>query len=294
MSDTNLNLYKIFCVVAESKNYKEASDKLYLTESTISSHITNLEKKLDIILFYRERDGLVLTEAGKELYDSMHNNIKDLEFAENAIIQNYDISKAKISIGCPSHISIFYLSKCITKVRNDYPDLKIDIVSVADYNGLLQLLQRHIVDFVIIDTVPDNINNELIIKTLKKINNIFISNELIEIKDIKEMEQYKYILNYKESISTKRLFEVLKENNVEIEADIQSDNTELRIEEVRQGQGIGYVMKEAVEDALNKGELYEIKLPIKLPEVNINLIYIEKYLTKIDKIFIKKYLEIYL
>lgn len=66
----------------------------------------------------------------------------------------------------------------------------------------------------------------------------------------------------------------------------------MRIEEVRQGQGIGYVMKEAVEDALNKGELYEIKLPIKLPEVNINLIYIEKYLTKIDKIFIKKYLEI--
>lgn len=243
-------------------------------------------------MFYRERDGLVLTEAGKELYDSMHNNIKDLEFAENAIIQNYDISKAKISIGCPSHISIFYLSKYITKVRNDYPNLKIDIVSVADYNGLLQLLQRHIVDFVIIDTVPDNINNELIIKTLKKINNIFISNELIEIKDIKEMEQYKYILNYKESISTKRLFEVLKENNVEIEADIQSDNTEMRIEEVRQGQGIGYVMKEAVEDALNKGELYEIKLPIKLPEVNINLIYIEKYLTKIDKIFIKKYLEI--
>ena len=292
MSDTNLNLYKIFCVVAESKNYKEASDKLYLTESTISSHITNLEKKLDIILFYRERDGLVLTEAGKELYDSMHNNIKDLEFAENAIIQNYDISKAKISIGCPSHISIFYLSKYITKVRNDYPNLKIDIVSVADYNGLLQLLQRHIVDFVIIDTVPDNINNELIIKTLKKINNIFISNELIEIKDIKEMEQYKYILNYKESISTKRLFEVLKENNVEIEADIQSDNTEMRIEEVRQGQGIGYVMKESVEDALNKGELYEIELPIKLPEVNINLIYIEKYLTKIDKIFIKKYLEI--
>lgn len=292
MSDTNLNLYKIFCVVAESKNYKEASDKLYLTESTISSHITNLEKKLDIILFYRERDGLVLTEAGKELYDSMHNNIKDLEFAENAIIQNYDISKAKIAIGCPSHISIFYLSKYITKVRNDYPNLKIDIVSVADYNGLLQLLQRHIVDFVIIDTVPDNINNELIIKTLKKINNIFISNELIEIKDIKEMEQYKYILNYKESISTKRLFEVLKENNVEIEADIQSDNTEMRIEEVRQGQGIGYVMKESVEDALNKGELYEIELPIKLPEVNINLIYIEKYLTKMDKIFIKKYLEI--
>lgn len=291
MSDTNLNLYKIFCIVAESKNYKEASEKLYLTESTISSHITNLEKKLDIILFYRERDGLVLTEAGKELYNSMYKKIKDLEFAENAIIQNYDISKAKITIGCPSHISIFYLSKCITKVRKDYPNLKIDIVSVADYNGLLQLLQKHIVDFVIIDTIPDNINNELVITTLKKINNIFISKECIDINDIKEMEQYKYILNYKESISTKKLFDELKEYNVEIKADIQSDNTEMRIELVRQGQGISYVMREAVEDAITKGELYEIKLPIKLPEVNINLIYIEKYLTKMDKIFIKRYLE---
>lgn len=55
MSNTNLNLYKIFCVVAESRNYKEASEKLYLTESTISSHIKNLENKLDITLFYRER-----------------------------------------------------------------------------------------------------------------------------------------------------------------------------------------------------------------------------------------------
>lgn len=290
MSDTNLNLYKIFCVVAESKNYKEASEKLYLTESTISSHITNLEKKLDIVLFYRERDGLTLTEAGKELYDSMHNTIKDIEFAESAIIQNYDISKAKITIGCPSHI-FFYVSKCITKIRKDYPNLKIDIKGAADYNGLIKLLQKHIVDFVIMDIIPKDAKNEIKVKPLKKMNNIFISKELIEIQDIKELENYKYILNYEDSISTKKLFETLKTHNVEIKADIQADITEMRVEEVKQGQGIGYVMKEATEDAIIKKEVYEVKLPIELPEMNINLVYIDKYLTKIDKIFIKKYLK---
>ena len=65
----------------------------------------------------------------------------------------------------------------------------------------------------------------------------------------------------------------------------------MRVEEVRQGQGIGYVMKEATEEALKNKELYEVKLPIKLPEVNINLVYMEKYLTNIDKTFIKKYLK---
>ena len=65
----------------------------------------------------------------------------------------------------------------------------------------------------------------------------------------------------------------------------------MRIEEVKQGQGIGYVIKEATEDAIKNRELYEVELPISLPKIKINLLYIDKYLTKIDKIFIKKYLE---
>ncbi len=291
MSDTNLNLYKIFCVVAESKNYKEASEKLYLTESTISSHITNLEKKLDIVLFYRERDGLTLTKAGKELYDSIHETIKDIEFAENAIIQNYDVSKAKITIGCPSHISIFYLSKCIAKAREDYPHLRIDIIGASDYNGLIQLLQQHSVDFVIMDIVPKDVKSEIELKTLKKVNNVFISKEPVNITDIKELEKFNYILNYENSISTQELFECLKEYDVKIDAYIQADITEMRIEEVKQGQGIGYVMKESVENDIKHKEVYEVKLPIELPQTQINLVYIKKYLTNMDKIFIKKYLK---
>ena len=291
MSDTNLNLYKVFCVVAESKNYKEAGEKLFLTESTISSHISNLEKKLDIVLFYRERDGLILTKAGKELYDSVHKTIKDIEVAENIIVQNHDISKSKITIGCPSHISIFYLSKCIAKARKDYPDLKIDIIGASDYSGLVQLLQQHSVDFIIMDIVPKDVKSEITVKDLKRVNNVFISKEPVNITNIKDLENYKFVLNYESSISTKELFETLEKYNVKIKADIQADITEMRIEEVKQGQGIGYVMKEAVENALENNEVYEVKLPIELPEIKINLVYIEKYLTKVDKIFIKKYMK---
>ena len=289
MSDTNLNLYKIFCVVAESKNYKEASEKLYLTESTISSHIKNLESKLEVKLFYRERDGLILTEAGKELYYSMHNKIKDLEFAENAIIQNYDISKAKITIGCLSHISIFFLAKCITKAKNDYPELKVNILGASNYSSLLQLLQKHIVDFVILDTVPQG-SSEIKVETLKEINNVFISKEEINVENIKDLEKYKYILNYENSNSTKELMTVLEKYGVSITADIQADVTEMRIEEVKQGQGIGYVMEEAAQEFIKNNVVQKVKLPINLPKTKINLIYMNQYLTKMDKIFIKEYL----
>ena len=291
MSDTNFNLYKIFCTVAESKNYKEASEKLFVTESTISSHIKNLENKLDITLFYRERDGLTLTKAGKELYDSMNDKIKDIEFAEESLIQNHDISKAKITIGCPSHISISYLAKCITEAKKDYPNLKIDLIGAADYSGLIDRLQKHIVDFVILDVIPPEAKNEIKVKSLKKINNIFVYNQPLEIKDLKELENYNFLLNYENSVSTKELFEILRQNKVKIKADLQADITEMRIEQAKQGLGIGYVMKDATEDALKNREVYEVKLPIALPEMKINLVYMEKYLTKMDKIFIKKYLK---
>lgn len=291
MSNTNFNLYKIFCTVVDSNNYSEASKKLFLTESTISSHIKKLEENLGVTLFYREREGLTLTAEGKTLYDSINEKIKDIEFIENSLIENNDISKAKIVIGCPTHISIAYLATSITYIKKDYPNLRVDIIGAADYRGLIQLLQKHEVDFVILDVVPPEAKNEIKVKSLKIYDNIFISNTPMEINNIKQLEDYQYILNYENSVSTRELFETLKKCGVEIKAHIQADTTEMRIEAVKQGLGIGYVMRDAATDLIKNEEIYELKLPIELPKKKINLVYIEKYLTKIDKVFIKKYLK---
>ena len=290
MSNTNFNLYKVFCVVAETESFSKASNILYLTESTISSHITKLENILGVKLFYRENKGTNLTKAGRELYDSVCDEIKQIEFAEISIMQNNDISKAKITIGCPSHLAISYLAKCITKIKKDYPNLKIDIIGETGYENLLQLLEKHKIDFAIMSAIPIT-KADMQVKELKEIDNIFISKELLKIKDIKELENYKYILNDKESNSTKKLLELLKKYGVQIQADIQSDITEMRIEEVKQGQGIGYVIRDAANESIKNKEVYEVKLPIQLPKMKISVVYLEKYLTKIDKIFIKKYLK---
>ena len=55
--------------------------------------------------------------------------------------------------------------------------------------------------------------------------------------------------------------------------------------------GIAYVIKEAVKNELAKKELYEVELPIDLPSIKLNLIYLSGELSKIDKKFIKEYLK---
>lgn len=146
-------------------------------------------------------------------------------------------------------------------------------MSGADFNKMIQMLQEHKIDFMIDTTQVDTNYNNIVVEELKEVKNIFISNKPIKIKELKELENKKYILNFEYSSTTKKLRNTLKQHDVEIEANMQYDITELRINAAKRGLGIGYVMKEAVKKELDNKELYEVELPIELPMSKINLIY---------------------
>ena len=61
-SDINFNLYKIFYEVALSESISSASKRLYITQSAVSKSIKKLEEDLSTKLFYRNRNGVKLTE----------------------------------------------------------------------------------------------------------------------------------------------------------------------------------------------------------------------------------------
>ena len=55
--------------------------------------------------------------------------------------------------------------------------------------------------------------------------------------------------------------------------------------------GIAYIVRKIVEKELERGELFEVKFPMKLPSTKIRLMYFKGQLTKASKKFIKKYLK---
>lgn len=290
MSNINYNLYKIFCAVANSKSYAEASTKLNLSIPNISMQITNLEKQLDVKLFNREKDGVKLTEAGQELYDIINQGISSFDFAEKVIKEKNDLANGTIYIGCQSHLTNYYLIECIEKARENYPNLNIKLVCSANAKEMLELMKEHKLDFIIMDVVPTD-DKDIVVEHLKTINNIFVSKEPLKINDIKELEELKYILNFDYTITTQKLMKALKEHGVSINANMECDTTEIRVASAKKGLGIAYVMKEAVKEEIRNQELFEVELPIELPSLSINLIYTKNQLSKVDKSFIKKYLK---
>lgn len=289
MSNINLNLYRIFCKVAQSKSYSEASEKLNLSVPNISVQITNLEEQLNLKLFNREKKGITLTEDGKELYEIVNKSISSFDFVEKMAKDKNDISCGSIRIACPSHLATYFLIEKVEKVKKVYPNLKISITCELDENKMFELLQNHKINFAITDALIEGSNIK--IEELVTINNIFVSKTPLAISDIKEIESLNCILNIEDTRTSKRLKEALQKYNVNIKANLMCDATEVRVEAVKRNMGIAYVIREAVKKELDNKELYEVNLPIELPSVKLNLIYLKDELTKVDRKFINEYLK---
>ena len=83
MLNIDLELYRIFYTVAKYKNISKATEELYISQPAITQRINNLERQLNIKLFYRKPDGMQLTLEGRELYNYVKNSIEVMNNVEN-------------------------------------------------------------------------------------------------------------------------------------------------------------------------------------------------------------------
>lgn len=290
-SNINLNLYRTFLIVAKSKSLAEASDKLNMEKTSVSKNIKQLEDSLEVKLFYRENRGMKLTPKGQELYDYVNKALGFFETGEKIVRENDDLSNSKIIIGSLSHLSSFYVMDCIQKIKADYPKLKIELITGSTVNNLIKLLEEHRIDLAIDSSIIYSENKNIQVKELKTLDNIIVANENIDVKNIKQLEKYEYILGAEYSNTTKILMEIFDRENIKMQRLLNFDTTELRIKAVKMGLGITYVIKDIIKSELKNHELYEVKVPFELPKSKIHLMYLKNHLSRADKIFIKNYLK---
>lgn len=292
MLNASLEWYKYFYEVAKAKSYTGASNKMFVTKQAVTDNIKKLETALDTKLFHRSSNGVKLTKEGEILFRNVEQAIDLIEVGEKLVVLKNDLDTGEITVGSLSHISAFYLMPFIEKVRKEHKGLNVKLITAPNGKELIRLLEEHKIDFAIDTTKLENYNSQIIKEKIKDIDNIFISNKPLEIKELKELENYNFIVGLGYTSTSKKLMSVLKENGININSKTEIDITELKVNAVKRDMGIGYVLKDAVRKELENKEVFEVKVPIKLPTSSLNLIYLKDQLTRADKTFINKYLGI--
>ena len=128
-------------------------------------------------------------------------------------------------------------------------------------------------------------------KTLK---NVLVASKIYDISDIKEikdLENHPLILPVKGTANRKELEGFFFKNNIEPKNIINIHTSEVVISDIKRNLGIGYLLKDMIKEELKDGTFKEVSID-GLPKMGISLVYIEEYMTKVPKVFLKDFYNI--
>lgn len=124
----NPQLDTFICVV-EAGSFSKAAEELYISAPAVIKQINSLENSLDLQLFERTHRGLIITEAGKSLYQDAKYLIQyskeSLIRAQEAMNHNEEIIRVGISPMTPPEVFV----ELWPKIQKIYPEMKFKLIT---------------------------------------------------------------------------------------------------------------------------------------------------------------------
>lgn len=133
----DLNLLQLFKKVAISGSITKASRLLNVPKSKISRDIVKLEQELMQTLLIRSPRGVILTEQGQVLLQSVSDQLDEIESSIDRLKENDDQIKGKVKLTAPEDLSYFLLISIITEFMEEYPEVEVELYSAnafLDFN----------------------------------------------------------------------------------------------------------------------------------------------------------------
>ena len=264
----NLELYRIFYIVAEIGNITKASEILCISQPAVTKQIKNLENQLNTPLFVRTKKGVILNECGKKIFLNVKQALTLLEDANNMINDFTNLNYGTIKIGISKSLMENYLIKYIEIFHNNYPNIVLDI-HTNPTNELIEKLKDGKID-IIIGKRPHNLGNELNYYELEKTKYIFVANKkYFNLGNMtltpQDLERYPILLQESPSNSRTSAEEYFEKNNIKIIPKMNIASSSLLIDFINLGYGIGYVTELYVKDKINNSSIIKLNI-IPQPE----------------------------
>lgn len=271
----DLNLYKVFFIVAKCKNISNAADILFVSQPAVSKSIKTLENHLNLTLFSRSSRGVSLTPEGEILFNHISNGFKEFSLGEHILEKLKNKEIGSINIGVSTTIGKSYFLPEFHEFIQQYSDFKVKIINRPTLDTI-KLIQEEKLDLGIIATTSSEVGLEFI--KLKEIHDILVASniylEKLNVKSIYDIfNNGSFMLLENPNATREHINEYFSSQNIHITPDIEASNMDFLIECAKIGLGITSVVKEFLQKDLELNTLMEIQLKHQIPPRYIGVIY---------------------
>ena len=141
--------------VAKTLHFRKAAEICFVSPSTLSNAITEMESQLGVKIFERDNKKVFVTELGREILEKSKEIKVQLEDIQKISESTKAPLSHNLSIGIIPTVSPFILPYLLPKLRADYPKLKLKVTEAQSEN-LLFMLENGEIDMAIL-ALPYNI-----------------------------------------------------------------------------------------------------------------------------------------
>lgn len=148
-----LEYLREFLVLAQCLNFSLAAEKLYITQSGLSRHISALERYFGVPFFLRTTQSVALTEEGRIFLEKAAAIVAELDALRGRFLRCDGAAEQSLRIGLPQFAMTDYLGALPRRFEQTHPEVRLSYFAGSPEQNL-DALFRGDVDVILIAHVP--------------------------------------------------------------------------------------------------------------------------------------------
>ena len=295
----NLNQLRAFYQVAKCQNVSLAARQLFVSQPAVTAQVKLFEESCGLKLFKRKGRNLILTDEGKTLFNFSRKIFEYEKKIEDAVVQMKTLKQGNLKLGSARTYARYFMPFLLTGFRDAYPDIKIHLDEGSSLEMIHSLIEmkNEVVIIAWTETHPDiayiPFSREELVLILSPGHHLS-SQESISLDQIAEEP----IIMKDSGSGTRRLVDRLfSSNGITPNVLMEPGDAEIIKLLVQHGEGISFLVKEAVAIELQEKKLVSIRLKTETIFLDVTIAYLknqplspsaEAFLNSLKKLGTKK------
>lgn len=258
----NLNQLRAFYEAAKCQNISYAAKNLFVSQPAVTAQVKIFEDHCGLKLFKKKGRNLYLTDEGKTLYQYARKIFKYEKEIEDAVEQMKELKQGTLRLGSARTYARYFMPFLLTGFREKYPHVKIHLDEGSSQDMIRSLVELKN-EVVIIAKTGKNPDISFIPFSKEELVLILSPDHDLAQKKAIDLEQLaeEPIIMKDPGSGTRRLVdELFAQVNCKPNVLMETSDAEIIKLLVQHGEGISFLVREAVAVELQAGKLAEVSI----------------------------------
>ena len=273
----NLNQLRAFYEGARHQSFTEAARRLFVTQPAVTAQVKSLENQCGLRLFKKKGRNVYLTDEGRALYECV-KRIFDCEKEIEELVEDMrQLKRGILRLGTTKAYARYFMPFLISGFREAFPHIKVclDEGSSLDMVRSLANLRNEVAVIAKVEDDPEvafiPFSQEELVLIVAPDHGL-AQKKTVSVEDLLDTP---IIMKEVGSGTRKRVNDLFSQSRFVPTILMETSNTEFIKQLVQRGDGISFVVREAVAAELKEKKLATVSLTGERMYLDVSIAYLK-------------------